>query len=51
MQRKNYVWDKIKKKFVIGKLNEKGTVEKQKDGTKSKNKRGTFLFDKWSKNN
>ena len=34
--KKNFVWDPIKKRFIKGKLNEKGTLEKDKGNTKSK---------------
>jgi hypothetical protein len=51
-QNKNYVWDPLKKRFVRGKLNEKGAVSKEKRVGDSKKKFSSKkIFEKWAKNN
>lgn len=49
--RKNYVWDKSKKRFVIGKLNEKGDLQKDKPSKSKDASYGKKVFEKWTKNN
>ena len=41
----------MKKRFVIGKLNEKGDLQKEKPGKSKDSSYGKKVFEKWTKNN